>query len=105
MSIYRCVCHNTGHSWKDGHAVGEVRYAYRRELPTPYAAGQFQAVGNPVSAITDKHYSFERLGFWRSVWVMRRFWRQDSKWHTFRGMLALFFSNDAPQGQEATNKS
>lgn len=54
--VFRGVGRYNGDGWNDGTRKGEVIYTYGRQLPKPYAAGQFERVGNICHTATRKQY-------------------------------------------------
>lgn len=56
-----------GDGWKDTTVRGEVIFAYPRELPTPYGAGQFARVGNVGWTASRRQYDFRPATFWEVV--------------------------------------
>lgn len=83
MWILKATCHNPGHDWKDGHTRGEVKFAYSRTLPSPYAAGQHPVVGNTVAAVTADHFTFcpaSILETARLVPAIYSDWRRRRRW-------------------------
>lgn len=47
-----------GDGWKDTTRIGEVVYAWNREMPEPYKAGQFPRLGNPIYSASTEQYDF-----------------------------------------------
>lgn len=58
MWILKGTCHYGGHSWKDGHQIGQTVFVYSRTLSKPYAPGQHPRVGNTMWAATAEHFTF-----------------------------------------------
>lgn len=66
MWILKGTCHDPGHPWKDGHRRGDIVFVYSRQLPRPYAPGQYPRVGNPHYSASRDHFTFTRAT-WRDV--------------------------------------
>jgi hypothetical protein len=54
--IFRGVGRYNGDGWNDSTRKGEVIFTYGRQLPSPYAAGQYERVGNICHTATRKQY-------------------------------------------------
>ncbi len=50
-----------GDGWKDTTRIGDVVYAWNREMPEPYAPGQFPRLGNPIWSASTQQYDFRAV--------------------------------------------
>ena len=99
MGIFKCTAIKAGDGWKDTTKIGDVRYAYDYELPSPYGPGQFQTLDYPVSCVTPDQYTFERLGIWATIRVLMPRLRREFRWHRAKLFTMLMSSSFADQDQ------
>ena len=58
VQILKGVAFRSGDGWKDQSVRGEVVYVWNRELPDPYAEGQFPRVGNSGWSASTSMFDF-----------------------------------------------
>jgi hypothetical protein len=92
MTVYKCTAFISGDGWKDTTRDGDVKFAYGYELPCPYAPGQYQTIGFPVSSVTQDQWRFERLGAWETLRVMAKNLRKEIRWHGPSKVVRMLFS-------------
>lgn len=75
-----------GDGWKDVTQKGEVVFAYGRELPRPYASGQFERVGNIGWTASRDQYDFTPASLTEVLRLLPAIWRDrhDRRQYAFR---------------------
>lgn len=82
--IVKGIGRRDGDGWKDVTVKGEVVFAYGRELPKPYAPGQFERVGNIGWSASRSQYDFTPASLLETVRLIPAIWRDRKERRQYR---------------------